>query len=81
MEIDYETGRAESLIKKSQHSWDIAAGILLVEEAGGKVTDFKGNNIEINKERNDVVASNNIIHDQVLDELNKIKFGDKTWFP
>lgn len=35
-------GRFDAYFEYSLHAWDVAAGILLVEEAGGKVSDFKG---------------------------------------
>jgi myo-inositol-1(or 4)-monophosphatase len=35
-------GRIDGFFEYNLNSWDIAAGALLVEEAGGKVTDFKG---------------------------------------
>jgi myo-inositol-1(or 4)-monophosphatase len=49
--------------------WDFVAGILLVEEAGGKVTDFSGD--PINKNSKDIVVSNNQCHEQILELLNK----------
>jgi len=35
-------GRFDGFFEHALHAWDVAAGILLVLEAGGKVTDFKG---------------------------------------
>jgi myo-inositol-1(or 4)-monophosphatase len=35
-------GRFDAFFEYSLNAWDVAAGILLVQEAGGKVTDFKG---------------------------------------
>jgi myo-inositol-1(or 4)-monophosphatase len=37
-------GRFEAYFEYNLHIWDIAAGILIVEEAGGKVCDYKGGN-------------------------------------
>ena len=37
-------GRFEAYFEFNIHIWDIAAGILLVQEAGGKVTDYSGGN-------------------------------------
>ncbi|MCS7281573.1 MAG: inositol monophosphatase [Desulfobacterota bacterium] len=48
--------------------WDVAAGTLLVMEAGGRVTDFSGNPIDIYKD--EILASNGIIHKQMLEILN-----------
>ena len=38
------SGRAEAFFEYNLNIWDIAAGIILVQEAGGKVTDFSGGN-------------------------------------
>lgn len=49
--------------------FDYAAGALLIEEAGGKVTDFAGQ--KIGRDSKDIVATNGKIHDEILDILNK----------
>ncbi len=46
------------------HPWDLAAGVVLVREAGGNVTDYNGAPIDIHKGW--VVASNNRIHNEML---------------
>ncbi len=43
--------------------WDIAAGKLIVEEAGGRVTDFKGNEISIFSKQ--ILATNGIVHEKM----------------
>ncbi len=44
------TGRAEATIHLgTQNEWDVAAGVLLVQEAGGSAVDKKGNAIRFNK--------------------------------
>lgn len=49
-------GRFDGFFEHALHAWDVAAGILLIKEAGGKVCDFKGeNNFLFGKE---IVASN-----------------------
>jgi myo-inositol-1(or 4)-monophosphatase len=50
---------------------DIAAGSLIVKEAGGSVTDFEGKENYLNSGR--IVASNFSIHDEILKNIN-IKF-------
>lgn len=50
--------------------WDIAAGILLVSESGGKVTDFKGNAINNKNLTNGIIAANTKIHQQLLSLIN-----------
>lgn len=47
--------------------WDIAAGIVLVEEAGGRVSSFSGGPVSLSS--GEAVASNGIIHDAILAEL------------
>ena len=48
--------------------WDIAAGVLLVEEAGGTTSDFHGNPIDLFGGR--TMASNGLIHTQMLARLS-----------
>jgi myo-inositol-1(or 4)-monophosphatase len=40
--------------------WDIAAGALILEEAGGKVTDYGGGMLDL--EARQIVASNGVLH-------------------
>lgn len=51
--------------------WDFVAGTVIVREAGGVVTDFDGNEPNWTKERLEIVASNGLIHDQILEALKK----------
>lgn len=55
----------------SLHPWDLCAGKLLVEEAGGKVTNFRGESISIYSE--EILASNGLIHTKLCDELMSVK--------
>lgn len=48
--------------------WDVAAGILIVTEAGGRVTDFRGNH-ELDHCGREIVASNGRIHSAMLQIL------------
>lgn len=50
--------------------WDFAGAAVIIEEAGGRVTDPKGKEIDWTKDRIAVVASNGLIHDQILEALN-----------
>ncbi|CAE7553751.1 tol1 [Symbiodinium sp. CCMP2592] len=56
--------------KTPQYIWDIAAGAMIVEEAGGRVTDLTGQPLQFSLGRTVGVAalfaSNGLIHDQVL---------------
>ena len=50
-------------------SWDIAAGILLITEAGGTVTRIDGSPLGYPTEKNHIVASNGLLHQEMLDIL------------
>ncbi len=57
-------GRADGCIITDAHPWDFLAGVLLVRAAGGKVTNFHGDNWTI-KDTN-LIASNGLIHGKLL---------------
>jgi len=59
------------LFFKDEKWWDIAAGLLILEEAGGKITDIFGKTISNNDLSNGIVASNAQIHDQLIKILNQ----------
>src|SRR3989338_1246864 len=61
-------GKADLLINNGASIWDYAAGTLLVSEAGGKVSDFAGEDWDISKK--EVVASNGFLHEKTLAVLN-----------
>lgn len=60
-------GRLEAFWEPSLNPWDLAAGILLVEEAGGRVTDHSGR--PLRAPRGDVLASNGVLHDALLEAI------------
>jgi myo-inositol-1(or 4)-monophosphatase len=71
MELSFVAGgRIESIVIPGANSWDVAAGALLVREAGGKVTDFSGR--DWNLESQDLAASNGRVHKDILNILKKI---------
>lgn len=57
-------GRFDGFYEHKLNAWDSAAGFLLVEEAGGRVTDFKGNTYSPYQPH--IVATNGLIHDELL---------------
>lgn len=62
-------GRFDAYWAISLHSWDIAAGKLLIEEAGGQVTTYGGQRYDILSDA-PIVATNGIIHAELLSYLN-----------
>lgn len=63
-------GHIDFYYKTRFNYWDIAAGTVLIREAGGKVTDFEGN--ELTRNSKNIVVSNNILHSQVLELLHSV---------
>ncbi len=63
-------GRLDGFWEPGLKPWDMAAGALLVKEAGGRVTDYEGG--EFNPFKPFIVASNSLIHEQMLDVINSI---------
>lgn len=63
-------GGTEGYINLGTKTWDYAAGSILIQEAGGKITDLKGNLWSF--EKNYFVASNGIIHDDLIALTNDL---------
>jgi myo-inositol-1(or 4)-monophosphatase len=62
-------GRFEAFYEYGLHPWDIAAGVILIREAGGKISDFSGN--EINLPGDEIVAANSLVFPEVLEIVSK----------
>jgi len=62
-------GRFEVFYEYGLHPWDIAAGILLVREAGGVVSDFSGE--EKNLSGEEIVAANGAVFSEILEIVRK----------
>jgi myo-inositol-1(or 4)-monophosphatase len=60
-------GRFDGFWEDGLNAWDIAAGLLLIEEAGGRVTDFMGAPLNIYTPK--VLASNGLIHHKMMQVL------------
>lgn len=63
-------GRFELFWEFGLQAWDIAAGALIVEEAGGNVSDINGNTLDLFGR--DILATNSKIHRQTIKILSKI---------
>ncbi len=61
-------GRFDGFYEHHLEAWDSSAGYLMVEEAGGKVTDFDGNDFSPYQPR--ILATNGKIHKELLDVVN-----------
>ena len=66
-------GRFDGFWELKLHPWDVAAGSLMVTEAGGRVTDFQGRPFNIYSE--EILASNGLIHQAMLEAIQEIAGG------
>lgn len=64
-------GTVDCFYERGLYPWDMAAGILIVREAGGMVTDFDGSSEWSDIIEGDMVASNGVIHPDFLDLYKK----------
>lgn len=62
-------GRYEVFYEYALHPWDIAAGIVIVREAGGKISDFSG--VEENLSGKEILAANSKVYKEMLDIVSK----------
>lgn len=62
-------GRFEAFYEYGLNSWDVAAGVILVREAGGKVSGFHPSKDPVFDE--EIVASNSAIHEELLEVIEK----------
>jgi myo-inositol-1(or 4)-monophosphatase len=63
-------GRLDGYWERGLSPWDIVAGIVLVEEAKGKVTAYNGSPIQIQSGR--VLATNGLLHDSLSQSLQQV---------
>lgn len=64
-------GRFDGFWEFKLFAWDIAAGIVIVKEAGGRVSQFNGEPVDIFK--GEILASNGLIHSQMQELLEKAR--------
>jgi myo-inositol-1(or 4)-monophosphatase len=57
-------GRFDGYYERGINAWDIAAGVLILEEAGGKATNYSGR--ELGLAGREVVASNGLLHSELV---------------
>jgi myo-inositol-1(or 4)-monophosphatase len=57
--------------------WDTAAGVLIVAEAGGRISDFYGRPFQIDKTQ--ILATNGLIHQEMLEILAGRDIPDKLY--
>ena len=66
-------GRFDGFWEFNFYPWDTAAGALIVQEAGGKVTRFDGSPFEVDSR--ETLASNGLVHEALIEEFQEIFAG------
>ncbi len=61
-------GRFDGFWELSLHPWDVAAGILIIEEAGGRVTDLQGGPPDASGQS--CIATNGPLHEAMLEVIH-----------
>lgn len=67
-------GRLDAFWEIGLKPWDQAAGILLVQEAGGRVTDMNGDSTHLTGPH--IVVDNAAIHDELIAAFDAVRRGD-----
>lgn len=62
-------GRIDGFYHNHAYPWDVAAAQLLVEEAGGKITDYDNESFSTLCNEKKIVASNGLLHDQLAEHF------------
>ena len=65
------SGRLDGFWERKLAPWDVAAGSLIVKEAGGQVTNLEGGAMDMSKGH--ILATNGLIHREVMDSLEKVR--------
>lgn len=72
LELGYVAkGSMEAFLCSGDELWDYAAGILIVKEAGGKITDWQGN--EWDNSNSFICASNGLVHNEIIQSINSLQ--------
>ncbi|HAM09613.1 MAG: inositol monophosphatase [Bacteroidetes bacterium GWE2_41_25] len=62
-------GRFEVFYEYGLHPWDIAAGVIILREAGGNISDFSGGERNLNGD--EIVAANRNVYPEILETVSK----------
>ena len=61
------SGKIDGFWEKDLNLWDIVSGLLLIKEAGGRISELNGDQWNITSR--DILASNTLIHDKLIENL------------
>ncbi len=63
-------GRVDVFYMTGMNPWDVGAGAIILEEAGGRVTDFRDEKFNLNS--SDILGSNGALHEDLLEVLKSV---------
>lgn len=63
------SGRLHAYIQAGLNPWDVAAGVVIIEEAGGVITDFEGKPLDLRDRRIEVVTANPDLHSLIMNKV------------
>ena len=79
--VKVATGEADAFVSRGPKSeWDVCAGALIVEEAGGRATDLNGRAIRYNQQRTNVfgiMATNGPLHGEMIERVAALPSTDR----
>lgn len=64
-------GRYDGYFEVALNPWDFAAGLLIIEEAGGKLTTYENTSLSL-EEKSSIIASNGHIHEQIRQQIEQV---------
>lgn len=70
-------GRTEGFWERQIALWDIGAGALIVQEAGGEISDLSGRQLDFKDVRVNILASNKAVHGEILGILADTQIAKK----
>lgn len=62
-------GRVDLYLERNLKPWDYAAAMIIIEEAGGIITDYQGQPVDISKPC-DILAGNKVVHEKILQNVS-----------
>ncbi|MHB9038860.1 MAG: inositol monophosphatase family protein [Armatimonadota bacterium] len=63
------SGRIHAYVQGGLNPWDVAAGVIIIEEAGGVVTDFQGQPIDLRNPDIEILTANPALHSMLLENV------------
>jgi myo-inositol-1(or 4)-monophosphatase len=63
------SGRIHAYLQGGLNPWDVAAGVIIIEEAGGVVTDFDGRPIDLRDPDIEILTANPVLHSLLMKKV------------